>query len=191
METKVCARCGLEKPISEFRARKDMPKKYRSWCVECGRNSANEWYYAHKEQALDAAKAWSEAHPVTRVEIRKKYRDEHKETLNAKERKRNMNNPEPNRQRNKAWKRKIREEMIAAYGGKCSCCGETRYEFLTLEHKNGGGYQDRRTSSGISILRRLRDQGWPKDGYTILCWNCNASKGVYGYCPHEKEREVS
>ena len=25
--------------------------------------------------------------------------------------------------------------------------------------------------------------------FQVLCHNCNMSKGFYGYCPHEKERE--
>ena len=40
-------------------------------------------------------------------------------------------------QRNKH--RKIRKRVIEIYGGKCECCGETRYEFLALDHIYGGG----------------------------------------------------
>jgi hypothetical protein len=30
----------------------------------------------------------------------------------------------------------------------------------------------------------LKRQGWPKDGYTVLCLNCNIAKGATGTCPH-------
>ena len=32
----------------------------------------------------------------------------------------------------------------------------------------------------------LRRRGWPKDGYTLLCWNCNAMTRFGRTCPHEE-----
>lgn len=86
-----------------------------------------------------------------------------------------------------------RAEMISAYGGSCQCCGELEPRFLTLEHKNGGGNQERKLygggkntgSASQRIIRRLRREGWPKENYTVLCANCNmASK--WGTCPHQR-----
>jgi hypothetical protein len=95
--------------------------------------------------------------------------------------------------------RHAREEFIIEYGGKCSCCGETDPDFLTLDHVYGGGNSSRKTKSG-KIVRKswegytwLRKQGWPKDEYRILCWNCNcgrAKPGNFGVCPHEKKRLI-
>lgn len=86
--------------------------------------------------------------------------------------------------------RKAKEEFIAAYGGKCSCCGETRFEFLTAEHIGGRpSNQPIKSFTGQRMYRLLKRLGWPKDDYCCLCWNCNQSKGSYGYCPHERERE--
>jgi hypothetical protein len=31
-----------------------------------------------------------------------------------------------------------RREALAAYGGCCECCGEQRFEFLAIDHINGG-----------------------------------------------------
>src|SRR5439155_21290455 len=31
---------------------------------------------------------------------------------------------------------KLRREVIESYGNKCQCCGETQYEFLTINHVN-------------------------------------------------------
>jgi hypothetical protein len=33
---------------------------------------------------------------------------------------------------------------------------------------------------------RLKKHGWPKEGFTILCFNCNCAKGIYGTCPHQR-----
>lgn len=34
---------------------------------------------------------------------------------------------------------KTRKQALDHYGGKCECCGETRYEFLQLDHIDGNG----------------------------------------------------
>ena len=88
------------------------------------------------------------------------------------------------------YARKIREEVIAAYGGKCACCGESAYEFLAIDHVNGGGLAHRRSLGGSykSLANHVKKLGFPKD-FRILCHNCNAARGFYGYCPHEREQK--
>src|SRR2546427_12448722 len=39
--------------------------------------------------------------------------------------------------------RKLKMELIAAYGYKCECCGESEPNFLTIEHRRGDGRQHR------------------------------------------------
>ena len=81
---------------------------------------------------------------------------------------------------------RLRRATIEAYGGKCVCCGEAQYEFLAIDHVNGGGNQHKkqlRTNSSASYYRWLRNNGYPAD-FRILCHNCNLSLGNYGYCPH-------
>jgi hypothetical protein len=88
------------------------------------------------------------------------------------------------RQRMKA----LRQEVIDHYGNKCSCpnCGEERFEFLCLDHVNGGGSQERRQYNLWQIYLKVKRLGFP-DTYRILCQNCNSSFGHYGYCPHQWE----
>ena len=79
-----------------------------------------------------------------------------------------------------------RIEAINAYGGKCHCCGEMRFEFLAIDHVNGGGAEHRKLLKSAhrrDFPRYLKSLGYPSD-YRILCHNCNQSLGVYGYCPH-------
>ena len=87
-----------------------------------------------------------------------------------------------------ASKRKARLEVINHYGGKCACCGESRYEFLAIDHINGGGTALRRTKkqSSDQIVWEIRREGFPNI-YRVLCHNCNQALGVYGYCPHNKD----
>ncbi len=83
---------------------------------------------------------------------------------------------------------RMKHEGIGHYGGKCECCGESIKEFLTLEHKNGRD-KDKKKLTGKKMWCRAKSEGYP-DGYTVLCFNCNCSKGAYGTCPHKlKEKE--
>ncbi len=85
-------------------------------------------------------------------------------------------------------RRRYREEAFAAYGGKCACCGEASYEFLTIDHPDGGGRKERvnvNAPGGASFARYLAKAGYP-EGYRVLCHNCNSAYGYYGYCPHTK-----
>jgi len=88
--------------------------------------------------------------------------------------------------------RRLRMDVLVAYSGdppRCACCGETTYEFLTLDHINGGGDKHRKRVGGsTNVYRELRKQGYP-EGYRILCMNCNHAHGHYGFCPHQRKRE--
>lgn len=78
-----------------------------------------------------------------------------------------------------------RTEIIAAYGGKCACprCPEFNPAFLTLEHVGGTGAKHRK-QVGSHAYADLRRRGYPKEGFTLLCWNCNAMIRFGGPCPH-------
>ena len=90
------------------------------------------------------------------------------------------------------YNNQLRAEMITAYGGCCTCCGESQPEFLALDHVHGGGREERRARGGtLGILRRLKREGWPTDAYTVLCHNCNMAKQFYGICPHRRKAEVA
>ena len=84
--------------------------------------------------------------------------------------------------------RRLKLDMIEAYGNVCECCGENIPEFLALDHINGGGTKERNrisNSSGSGFYRKMKKRGWPKNGYRLLCHNCNLSLGFFGYCPHK------
>jgi hypothetical protein len=94
------------------------------------------------------------------------------------------------------WRSTTKMEALRRYGGdppRCACCDERHIEFLNLDHINGDGGAIRRVNprmSGLYLALWLKKNGWP-DGIRVLCWNCNASRGSYGYCPHERAATVS
>jgi hypothetical protein len=98
---------------------------------------------------------------------------------------------EKNRQTCRLRNRKLKAEVISAYGGKCTCCSETLMEFLTIDHIGGGGRKHIYSVGGPAKF-----YGWLKankfpDGFRVLCFNCNSAIGFYGYCPHQKKTQWS
>ena len=94
------------------------------------------------------------------------------------------------KKKNRVWEKQV---CIAAYGGKCACCEESNIGFLTMDHINGQGARHRKrlgmdkagTKTGADFYRWLREQGYPKDEYQALCYNCNCGRQINGgVCPH-------
>lgn len=48
MLTKICSKCGDNKPVTEFHKRKGRPLGVVSWCKECAKVRAKEKYHATK-----------------------------------------------------------------------------------------------------------------------------------------------
>lgn len=83
-------------------------------------------------------------------------------------------------------RRALRNEVKQAYGGKCSCCGEADFRFLTVDHINNDGAEHRRQISGSRIYNYLKKNNFP-GGFQILCWNCNSGRAINGgTCPHRE-----
>lgn len=78
-------------------------------------------------------------------------------------------------------------EFVAAYGGRCFCCGETEPMFLSIDHVNGGGLLHRKAAGmyGTNFYRWLKKNGFPKKGLRLACLNCNLGRQRNGgVCPH-------
>jgi hypothetical protein len=124
---------------------------------------------ASKEYHRKHARDWNLAHPDRVKATNKRYQEKHLEVY---------------REGNKKHRRKNRQAAIDHYGGKCACCGEDRFEFLAINHIEGGGHQHRKTIKGIKIEEWLKKNNYPS-GFNVLCHNCNMALGFYGYCPHK------
>jgi hypothetical protein len=90
--------------------------------------------------------------------------------------------------KNKIRENKNKDDVFNHYGGyKCSCCGETIKEFLTIDHIKGGGTKHRKevNGGGRTIYRWIRKNNYPK-GFRVLCFNCNCGRALNnGICPHK------
>lgn len=99
---------------------------------------------------------------------------------------------EAKRQTRIRYYRKLKQEVFDAYGNVCACCGESTYEFLTLDHVNNDGAAHRkqlkasgRGADNGAVWRNIRDRGFPAE-YQLMCYNCNCAKQFAGGCPHQK-----
>lgn len=117
------------------------------------------------------------------------YYQKHKAKINAQVEARRKADPEKHLATRRERNRKLRMDVVEAYGGQCECCGESNIEFLAVDHVNGGGRKHRTEIAGVgsAFYVWLRKQGFPKKGLRLLCHNCNQSIGLYGYCPHQSE----
>lgn len=147
--------------------------------------------------------------PIKLKAARDRYRQQHKDAINERKRMRYEANADQHRARTAAFRQanreqvnqynaqwsagyrsRLRAEFIAEYGGCCTCCGETEPLFLQLDHIFNDGAEHRKTmKTGARLLAHLKQQGWPKDRYRLLCANCNFGRMLNnGICPHEDKR---
>lgn len=90
----------------------------------------------------------------------------------------------------KARQRILRDAAYEAYGGYiCACCGETTTVFLTLDHINNDGAEQRaklRHKGGYHFYLWLKEMCYPP-GLQVLCYNCNCGRQRNGgICPHKQ-----
>lgn len=84
---------------------------------------------------------------------------------------------------------KSRALVFEYYGSQCACCHEKEQLFLTVDHVNNDGYEERwhngNRITGVHIYPKIVKAGYPKK-YQLLCMNCNHGKRMNnGVCPHE------
>lgn len=80
----------------------------------------------------------------------------------------------------------LRAKVIAGYGGCCKCCGESMFEFLTIDHVNGDGYlHPSHRKGGRRFYTWILKAGFPPS-LQVLCYNCNCAKKNFAECPHRR-----
>lgn len=83
--------------------------------------------------------------------------------------------------------RKLRDLVLSKYGGPvCRCCGESNEVFMCIDHVDNDGAVHRRLVG--ATYPWLVKNNFP-DGFQVLCFNCNFSKGHSGECSHVTARK--
>lgn len=160
-----CVKCEKRKPRDQFREDKKKKNGLSSWCRECMLKANKKYSRKYRRINLrDTRKASLE------------YRHENLERVNK---------------RAKQTREELKREVYGHYSNgeyKCACCGIDVYEFLCIDHINNDGNVDRKNNpshqTGDKLCRRLKRDGYP-EGYQLLCYNCNITKGIYNVCAHK------
>lgn len=151
---KICPKCGRDLPLTDFWKDRRRIDGIACYCKVCARKETIKHLPKYEHKRKDYTK---------------KFYNNNKEEITALSREK--------------W-RQDRLTCLEHYGGVCACCGENRYEFLAIDHINGGGNRHR-SETGGKIVRWLLKNNLPK-GFRVLCHNCNHSLGMHGFCPHNK-----
>lgn len=188
-----CRVCKRELPATpEYFVRKfaDDDSSIIRDCRECSR-AARRAYFARNKEKEKAARERYLADPENRAkaeEYRRRRWQEAQDKLKSYMRDYREKNKNKLRKKAQDQHRKFRLAALAAYGGRCACCGESTTEFLAIDHVRNDGHLHRKKERGArggNIYRWLAKQNYPQDGrFQVLCHNCNVAKGLYGGCPH-------
>jgi hypothetical protein len=160
---KTCTKCKIEKEISNFFKSSRNKSGCSSWCKGCAIKSGIPYRKANKNK-------------IAQVEAARYIKDRERILLVGKK-----------------HTIALKQQIIKEYGGKCVCCGEVTYEFLTIDHINNDGAALKKNKThglGKAFYQWLKKNNFPKDNYQLHCMNCNFAKGLYGECPHQKVRKA-
>lgn len=177
----------MKTPEEKRKANLESAKKYRN--SEKYRITHEKYYNIHKKELNEYRLKWDKENPEYHSSYHKEYYEKNKERINKNTKRRHIENREEDLEKARQKRLRIKFTLLSAYGGKCECCGEDNWQFLTLDHINNDGAEQRKKfGKAEKFYRYLIRENFPKD-IRILCWNCNCSRGMYGYCPHELQKE--
>jgi 5-methylcytosine-specific restriction endonuclease McrA len=109
--TKVCTRCGVTRPISEYSKRSRSADGLRHDCKPCAAAAQKAWYESNKERRAAAGKAWRESNKERVAAINRAWRESNKERVAAMSKARR----EFNKERVAATRKAHRERNSEAY----------------------------------------------------------------------------
>ncbi len=154
-------------------------KRRKDYAIPEVKAKKTAYYEAHKSDILERRRRY---HARPEVKVRRKKRDSSPEKI----------------AKNKILREKLKLEVFAIYSKRhsnsdipcCRCCGESSdVKFLAVDHMDGRKHlpEKEQKLGGMKIYEWLMKNSYP-NGFQILCHNCNCTKGIFGSCPHEREK---
>lgn len=195
---KYCVQCKGLKPMNGFALLAHGPFGHNSTCKVCRNKNRREVENRRAQERRQSG--WTRpvtgekrCHKCTKTLHVLEFSQDIK-TVDGLQKRCNICNNEMRKQQ----RAQLRLDALKHYSNgalKCDCCPESHIEFLCLDHINGGGTEHRRQlgggmKNGSGIFQWVKKHNYP-EGLRVLCHCCNMSLAFYGYCPHEKERELA
>jgi hypothetical protein len=91
---KVCSRCKLPKPITDFAKSKNRPDGHQYWCKLCKKNQDSQYYQSNKEKFSERMRIYWQENKKTCQDRSKKWREDNPERFRELVSRWNENNPE-------------------------------------------------------------------------------------------------
>jgi len=163
-------------------------KKYYLKNIEKARIVRRTYYINNKDKAVQYGKEYRLKNKEKMKEWQKKYHIVYKDKLRKYYQNYYYLNKDEIYKKSKIsnYKRKI--DCFNAYGGCiCKCCGEKEIGFLSLDHVENDGADERRKLKKQNIYQYLKNNKYPdKHRYQVLCMNCQYGKKLNnGVCFHK------
>jgi len=167
-----------------------------------------KWAKEHKKELKEYGKEYNNTHKREEKEYNKNYREIHKEELSENKKIYRSENKEyfkeylkiyrlNNKEKAKEYQKEYcRQEKIEAFnilgGCKCIICGESKIEFLTIDHIDNSGALDKKEGLfGRKLYQSILKNTYPKDRLSnlrVLCYNHNCSRTRTYLIIPEKEK---
>jgi hypothetical protein len=166
-----------------------MRQIFKGVCEEC-QQPFEKWKRGNQPYRFCSASCSTRAKNLTRARLpeveakarraaaRKRWRQNHPDVVKAQK----MRNYEKHKMEIRARRaptdlanaRALRQDVLAAFGGKCVRCGFDDPRALHMDHVNGGGNIERKLLKSSSM--RYKKMLAEPDQYQLLCANCNFIK---------------
>ena len=151
---------------------------------------AKRHYWRHRKRIRENIRLLRKSNPEKINGPQYRWRKKNPEKYAAIKKRTYLKNKDKILSKHRVYRQNLRVEVLAHYGNKCSCCKESRNEFLAIDHINNDGKAHRLIAGrGAAFHIWIKKNNFPKD-LQVLCHNCNLSKAFYGYCPHHRSSYI-
>lgn len=112
MKSKICTKCGIEKPLSEFYNRKQTKDGKRSACKDCINFSNKKWINENREKYSQYQRKYLKENKEHFAGLRKKYRKENPERYSEYGKKHYCENREKRILKSRNWYLKNKDKVV-------------------------------------------------------------------------------
>ncbi|HEX8036368.1 MAG TPA: endonuclease VII domain-containing protein [Ktedonobacterales bacterium] len=175
VSTKVCTKCGIEKPLTEFGKDRSARDGLHQHCLMCKRRARKRWREEHAEEAKEQFRLWSETNYTKHLARNKRWQATNRDKMHAS----------MLMSRYKLTPLEY-QRMYDAQRGRCVICGDA--DKLVVDHKHDDTKKVRallctRCNTGLGLFRENVDILLAAIGYLSL-------DGMYDKTLHRVEVQI-